>query len=160
MNRRELFSSLTSSIKKKKESYIRPPYYEDESLFYSECEKCDGKCATVCKEEIIKIAGDKTPYIDFSKNGCTYCDECAHSCEYGVLVLENKKNINAKVVINKKKCYSWSGIMCFTCKDPCLDNAIDFQAMFMPVIDDSKCTACGFCINVCPAASIDIKVIE
>ncbi|MCW8895268.1 ferredoxin-type protein NapF [Sulfurimonas sp.] len=160
MQRRELFSSLASSIKgdKKQEKVLRPPYFGDESLFQSECSKCDAKCATVCEEEIIKIADDKTPYIVFSTNGCTYCDKCAIACEFGVLNLKDKKILNATITIDRQKCLSWNHTMCFSCKDPCLDNAIDFAAMFMPVIND-KCTACGFCISRCPTDAIDIKVL-
>ena len=160
MQRRELFSSLASSISgsKKQEKLLRPPYFSDESLFHKECNKCDAKCATVCEEDIIKISDDKTPYLIFSSSGCTYCDKCALSCEFGVLTLENKKLIKAKVTINKTKCLSWSHTMCFSCKDPCLDKAIDFQAMFMPLIND-KCTSCGFCISRCPTDAIEIKVL-
>jgi ferredoxin-type protein NapF len=162
MERRELFSSLASSAKKaikpKPERLTRPPYYRNESLFHNECSKCDAKCAAVCEEEIIKIAKDATPYLDFSESGCTYCDECAKACEFGVLSLEDKKLINAKVSINQKECFSWQGVMCFSCKDPCLENAIDFKAMFMPEIND-KCTACGFCLSRCPALSIKIEAI-
>jgi len=161
MERRELFGSLASSLKgeKKQEKLLRPPYFKDESLFQSECHKCEAKCATICEEDIIKIAEDKTPYIVFDNpNGCTYCDDCATACEFGVLNIEDKKHLNAIVTINKVKCMSWHHTMCFSCKDPCLDNAIDFAAMFMPEIND-KCTACGFCINRCPADAIDIKVL-
>ncbi|QOY52592.1 ferredoxin-type protein NapF [Candidatus Sulfurimonas baltica] len=157
--RRELFSSLVSSLntKNKQEKLIRPPYFGDESLFHNECSKCDAKCATVCEEEIIKIADDRTPYLNFSLSGCTYCDECAKACEFGVLHVEDKKPINIHVTINKSTCLSWNHTMCFSCKDPCLDNAIDFKAMFMPEIN-SNCTSCGFCISKCPTNAIDIKV--
>jgi ferredoxin-type protein NapF len=67
--------------------------------------------------------------------------------------------INAKVIIDKKSCLSWQGVMCFSCKDPCLENAIDFKAMFMPEIND-KCTACGYCIGRCPSISITIEAIK
>ncbi len=40
-----------------------------------------------------------------------------------------------------------------------LENAIDFQAMFMPTINQDKCTSCGFCISRCPVDAIDIKVL-
>jgi len=158
--RRELFGSLASSFNatKKQEKLLRPPYFRDESLFHNECSKCDAKCATVCEVEIIKITDDKTPYLDFSKSGCTYCDECAKACEFGVLNLADKKFINADVTIDNSKCLSWNHTMCFSCKDPCLDNAIDFAAMFMPVINN-KCTSCGFCINKCPTYAIDIRVL-
>ena len=163
MERRELFSSLASSIKnaskKKPERLVRPPYNNDESLFHNECSKCDAKCATVCEVEIIKIAEDKTPYLDFSKNGCTYCDDCAEACEFGVLTLENQRHIDAKIVINKDECVSWEGVMCFSCKDPCIDNAIDFKAMFMPEINDN-CTSCGFCISRCPVEAIKVEIVS
>ncbi len=161
MKRRELFSSLASSVKKaaqeKPEQQIRPPYNNDASLFHKECPACDAKCATVCEVEIIKIAQDATPYLDFSKNGCTYCDDCALACDFGVLTLENKKQINATVTIHTEECVSWEGVMCFSCKDPCLENAIDFKAMFMPSINDN-CTACGFCISRCPVQAIQVEV--
>jgi ferredoxin-type protein NapF len=160
MERRELFSSLASSLKgeKKLEKLLRPPYFNDESLFQSECHKCEAKCGTVCEEDIIKFSKDKTPYIVFGLKGCTYCDECALACEFDVLKVENLKHLNAIITINKNKCLSWHHTMCFSCKDPCLDNAIDFEAMFMPTIND-KCTNCGFCISKCPVDAIDIKVL-
>ena len=160
MQRRELFSFLSSSIKgeeKKTEPIIlRPPYYSDISLFHNECSKCEAKCATVCEEEIIKITQDKTPYLDLSKGGCTFCDECALACEMNVLQVENVKNIEADIIINQSKCMSWEGVMCFSCKDPCFEDAIEFKAMFMPTINQDKCTGCGFCIGRCPSYAIDI----
>ena len=164
MERRELFSFLSSSLKgeehKEKDIIIRPPYYKNINAFDTECLNCAGKCATLCQEQIIIICEDKTPRLDFSKNGCTYCDDCAIACEYDVLHVEDKRMIDAGIRINESKCMSWDGVMCFSCKDPCLEDAIDFKAMFMPTIDQDKCTACGFCISRCPSAAIDIKVIS
>ena len=161
MERRELFSFLSTSVKdaaKEKESLvIRPPYYGDLSVFDKGCQECDGKCATLCEEHIIKIAEDKTPYLDLSSSGCTYCDECAVACEYDVLKVEDKRDIEAKVLIDQSSCMSWDGVMCFSCKDPCLEDAIIFKAMFMPTIDEEKCTSCGFCISRCPSYAIKIE---
>lgn len=161
MERRELFSSLASSFNKKEQvkSVIRPPYYLDESDFLKNCINCDGKCSNFCEEHIIKIDEDKTPYLDFSNSGCTYCDECANACdEYNVLNIENKKQINAKISIDIVKCLSWNQTMCFSCKDPCLDDAIDFLGMFRPEINQEKCTSCGFCIKSCPTNAIEINL--
>ena len=161
MQRRELFSFLSSSVKgekgKEKKFITRPPYYNDLDAFDKECVNCDGLCATSCQEHIIIISDDKTPRIDFSSNGCTYCDDCAVACESGVLKVEDKKLIDLDVTINQKTCLSWQGIMCFSCKDPCLEDAIEFKAMFMPTINLDKCTACGFCISRCPSMAIDIN---
>jgi len=162
MKRRELFSFLSSSVKheekQEKEINLRPPYYDDISAFDTECQNCEGKCATLCQEQIIIIKEDKTPILDFSKSGCTYCDECAKACEYNVLKIESKKQVDADIVIDQKKCLAWNATMCFSCKDPCLDDAIEFKAMFMPSIDMSKCSSCGFCISRCPTYAIEIKV--
>ncbi|MCJ7765140.1 MAG: ferredoxin-type protein NapF [Thiovulaceae bacterium] len=164
MERRELFGSLASKLRgetsaKKQESILRPPYNNEESLFHNECQNCDGKCATVCEEEIIKIGSDKSPYLNLLKRGCTYCDDCAAACEFGVLTLENRREINAKITINRSLCMSWSSVMCFSCKDPCLDDAIAFKSLFQPIIDAEKCTACGFCISRCPVEAIEVRVV-
>jgi len=158
MKRRELFSSLASSFKqeKKQEKILRPPYFKDEEVFFTSCIECaDAPCSTACEENIIKIQEDKTPKLDFSNSGCTYCDECANACPYNVLSLEYKKNIDAIIEIDVTKCLSWNQTMCFSCKDPCLDEAIDFLAMFRPEINDN-CTSCGFCIKYCPTQAIKI----
>ncbi len=157
MKRRELFSSLVSSFKKdeKQEKILRPPYHKNESIFFTNCKDCEGLCATVCEENIIFIQADSTPKLDLSFSGCTYCNECAIACPNEVLQVEHKKNINAKIEIDILNCLSWNKTMCFSCKDPCLDNAIDFLAMFRPSIN-SNCTACGFCIKSCPTNAIKI----
>ncbi len=158
MQRRELFSFLSLGSKEpKKEKIVRPPYVQDEKEFSLSCQKCDGKCATSCEEQIIVIGADETPRLNFSKSGCTYCDACALACEYGVLTLESKTRIDAEVIIDTSKCLSHQGVMCFSCKDPCLEDAIIFFAMFMPRINQDKCTACGFCMNRCPTYSIFIN---
>jgi ferredoxin-type protein NapF len=76
------------------------------------------------------------------------------------LTLENKKQIKASISISETTCLSWHGVMCFSCKDPCLEDAIDFKAMFMPSIDQDKCTACGFCISRCPSDAINILKVK
>ena len=161
MRRRELFSFLSSSLKKEKEesqeTIIRPPYFEDEDDFGRECSNCEGLCSSSCQEQIIIIQDDKTPKLNFSKNGCTYCDDCAIACKSDVLSVEFKKTIGIDIIINQSACMSWQGVMCFSCKDPCLEDAIEFKAMFMPTIDMQKCTSCGFCIGRCPSVAIQTK---
>ncbi len=165
MKRRELFGFLFSSVKemgreKEEETVvIRPPYFLDVDAFGKECPKCDAPCVTSCQEQIIIIEKDATPSLDFSKRGCTYCDECAIACPNDVLHLEYKKQIDVAIVINKNKCLSWQSVMCFSCKDPCLEDAIDFKAMFEPDINE-KCTSCGFCISRCPVNAIEIKKVN
>ena len=164
MKRRELFNSLTSSFRDNsneevKQSIIRPPYYIQEEDF-EKCIECkDKKCVTSCDENIIIILEDGTPTLDLTTpTGCTFCDECAEVCEDNVLQVDNRKNINALIEIDILKCLSWNQTMCFSCKEPCIDNAIEFLGMFRPEIDQDKCTACGFCITRCPTNAITIKI--
>ncbi len=161
MRRRELFNSLASSFTKKQEQVelIRPPYNENKSLFLKECPSCEAPCITLCEEDIIVLDKDKTPILDFTKSGCTFCKECAKACEYGVLEENNQEKISSKIQINMLTCLSWNNTMCFSCKDPCLDNAIEFLGIFRPSILEDKCTSCGFCISVCPSEAINIKGI-
>jgi ferredoxin-type protein NapF len=165
MERRELFSSLTSSFsnkrEKKLEAYIRPPYFKEELDFTTVCNTCTTKsCVEACEVEIIQIKEDGTPILNFANSGCTYCDECALACEPNVLTIENKKNINAKFSIGLLECMSWNQTMCFSCKDPCLDDAIKFLGMFRPEIDENLCTSCGFCLRVCPTDAITLEIIN
>ncbi|MFA7084448.1 MAG: ferredoxin-type protein NapF [Arcobacteraceae bacterium] len=162
MKRRELFSSLFSSKEKREfnQEFIRPPYFSNEDSFHKECIKCEGKCSTVCEENIIVIHTDKTPYLNFDQSGCTFCDACAKECPFEVLSLEFKSQVNAVFEIDMLKCLSWNSTMCFSCKDPCFSNAIEFLGMFRPTINTNICTGCGFCVNICPTKAISYKKIE
>lgn len=159
MDRRELFSSLFSSkVKEKKEIIIRPPYYKDEDSFSKECLLCEDKpCITVCEENIIILNSDGTPKLSFRESGCTYCDECAIHCPKDVLDIENKQLIKATVEIDMLGCVSWKDTMCFSCKDPCLEDAIEFLGIYKPSINSQKCTSCGFCVSRCPTDAIIVK---
>jgi len=157
MKRRELFGSLVSSFNKdsKQEIQLRPPYYKDETDFINDCLSCNNECASACEVNIIIIQDDNTPKLDFTSSGCTYCDDCAIACPNDVLTLNYKQYIDATLSINPLECLSWNQTMCFSCKDPCLDEAIEFIGMFRPKINDD-CTSCGFCIKVCPTNAIKI----
>lgn len=163
MDRRGFLKSFSAPFAKKedqkKENVIRPPYNLDASLF-GECAKCEEKpCVNVCEENIIKIGGDLTPYLDFSKRGCTFCDECADACEQDVLSLKEniKPEIEVDISIDMLKCVSWNGVICYSCKDVCYDDAIKFLGVLRPEIVSDKCTGCGFCIGVCPVNAVKIK---
>jgi ferredoxin-type protein NapF len=162
MERRDLFTSFTKHFQEdtKKIHIIRPPYFLNESDFLK-CIDCNTKdCKIACDEDtkIIKILDDGTPSLNFSVNGCTYCDDCAEACKEDILKVENKKNINTVFSIDLIKCLSWHQTMCFSCKEPCLVNAIEFLGMFRPEINVDICNSCGFCLNICPTNAIELKV--
>jgi len=164
-NRRDFFKSFTKPLRQAKEEtplLVRPPYGSSASLFQSECPNCIEKsCVASCDEKIIFIADDGTPTLNFRENGCTFCDACAEVCEAGVLSLENESTatwLNAIFKISLEACVAHHGVICYSCKEPCIDDAILFNGMFNPVIDDEKCTACGFCISRCPTQAISYEV--
>jgi len=142
---------------------LRPPYGFTESLFQSECSTCESKaCVASCDEQIIFIQKDGTPRLDFSKSGCTFCEACASACEANVLSLENthtSEHINALFRISTEACVAHHGVICFSCKEPCIDDAILFNGLFNPVIDTDKCTGCGFCLGRCPTEAISYDAI-
>lgn len=161
MDRRDLFKSFAKPFAKKEEAkpfIVRPPYHNKEKPFETNCINCEGQCAKACEENIIVIQDDKTPKIVFGNSGCTYCDECALACPEGVLKVENMTNILATIFIDTSLCLAWNNTMCFSCKDPCLDDAIIFQGIYKPSINED-CTSCGFCIAKCPTNAISIKEI-
>ncbi len=163
-SRRDFFKVFQKPLKvqePKEVLIVRPPYGLDESLFQSGCVVCESKaCVASCEEEIIIIAADGTPMLNFSKKGCTFCEACAKSCEAGVLSLENShtsEQINAKFTIMIDACVAHNGVICFSCKEPCIDDAILFNGMFNPVIDMNLCTGCGYCQSRCPTHAINYE---
>ncbi len=161
VDRRDFFRSFAKPLRQTEEAVpfpVRPPYGENESAFQSKCLGCESKaCVTSCDEKIIFIGEDGTPELKFVKNGCTFCDACAEACPEGVLSLENRHNaeqLNAVFRISLEACVAHHGVICNSCKEPCIDDAILFNGLFNPVIDDERCTGCGFCMARCPTQAI------
>jgi len=162
--RRDFFASLRqpadiiSKQTQREGLVVRPPYGFDASLFWSECPACESQaCVASCEQEIILIRADKTPMLNFIKTGCTFCEACAVACPSSVLSLENHhtaREINARFRISTEGCVAHNGVICFSCKEPCMDDAILFNGMFNPVIDDDRCTGCGYCLARCPVKAI------
>jgi len=167
-SRRDFLTAFKKPIEnvaqQEKEHIIRPPYGLDEAKFTTLCIGCDDKtCTKVCEEKIIVIRADGTPMLNFTKKGCTFCEACAIACEPGVLSLENahtSEKINAKFIITPQSCVAHNGVICFACKEPCIDDAILFNGMFNPVIDMDLCTGCGYCFGRCPTMAISYTGLE
>jgi ferredoxin-type protein NapF len=165
-SRRDFLNTLRKPLHQSEESLplvVRPPYGLNESLFQNECVTCESKsCVASCDEQIIVLQDDGTPMLNFAKSGCTFCEDCASACEPNVLSLDNihtSEKLNAIFAISTEGCVAHNGVICFSCKEPCIDDAILFNGMFNPVIDMDKCTGCGFCLGRCPTLAIDFTVI-
>ena len=170
-SRRDFLNVFRKPLEQAKESskrvsplVVRPPYGLNESLFQSECVTCESKaCVASCDEQIIVIQEDGTPRLDFTKSGCTFCEDCASVCEPNVLNLEHthtSEQLNATFRISTEGCVAHHGVICFYCKEPCIDDAILFNGLFNPVIDMDRCTGCGFCLGRCPTQAISYNAIE
>jgi len=58
-------------------------------------------------------------------------------------------------------CLDRQGIVCQACRDACLPRAIAFLPLAggrsTPVVDESRCTACGECVSICPSNAVTIQ---
>ncbi len=153
LGRRDFFNFLGSSAALKA-PMVRPPYASDAMRFGALCPTCnDKKCQSACEEQIIRLSDKGMPYLDFAQNGCTYCEACLKVCDLKVLD-DASVIIRAHVLIDTQKCMSHHGVICFSCKEPCMEDAIRFNGLYKPVIESEKCTACGFCLSRCPSGAI------
>lgn len=159
-SRRDLFAFLSPNRGENVATKVRLPYCDDVSLFQKHCILCETQpCVNVCEQEIIKIDEQGIPYLLFDDKGCTFCDDCFNACPEEFLNQE-LPHIQGEIELNVLKCLSWHQTMCFSCKDPCLEDAIVFLGLFRPEIDEAKCTNCGYCIGVCPTNAITIKGVS
>jgi len=149
------FLGAISQLFKEENCVIRPPYAVANAT-YEECKTCDAMCAGVCEEKIIKRDSYGIPFLDFSISGCSDCHKCLEACTPNVLN-DSQRFIGAKARIATLSCMSHHDTICFSCKEPCMDNAIVFEGMFRPIIIPDKCTGCGYCVSVCPSGAIALS---
>jgi len=134
---------------------FRPPWAVEESLFIERCDRCR-ECLSACPEGILIIGSGGFPEVDFSRGGCTFCEECLHVCK--PLALEagdSPWRIKAEILPN---CLSLNAVVCRSCGEACEEEAIRFRlergGVARPVIDLGQCNGCGECYGVCPVKSV------
>ena len=159
-SRNEFIKFFTDRIKGEKKTYIRPPYSTGPNLFDQVCPECPGQCASICEEQIIEIAENGTPFLNFGKSGCTFCSACLDACEKGVLVAPEKKVITANIHLDFTTCLAWNSTLCQSCMNTCEVDAIFFAGLKNPNIRKDACTRCGMCIASCPVKSIEITPLS
>ncbi len=155
-SRNDFIKFFTDRVKAKKNSSVRPPYNIEFDLFEQNCPECTGQCVSVCEEQIIEISEDGIPFLNFNKGGCTFCEACLEACEKDVLIAPEENKILANIHLDFTTCLAWNSTTCQSCKDACDYNAIFFEGLRNPNIRKDNCTRCGFCVNICPANSIEI----
>jgi len=157
--KREAFASLFKPrAHNAKRTSIRPPYAKDKALFDTHCLTCKELfCLEACEENIIVLDEEKKPCLLFTQSGCTFCEECAKACPFGVLDSVAPRVIYAKFSIDTKTCLAWNGVVCRSCADACDVKAIPFLGMFRPIIEMDTCTRCGFCYGICPVNAVQYQ---
>ncbi|MBE9516399.1 MAG: ferredoxin-type protein NapF [Proteobacteria bacterium] len=142
-----------------KHSSIRPPWAIEEKDFLERCSRC-GDCVDACEEDVIR-SDSGYPIIDFSNSGCSFCGDCATACDAGAIRQTQTPAWPYAVKIEPAQCLAQQGVVCQVCSEQCDSGAIRISltvaAVPTPVINETQCTACGYCIATCPGNALSIN---
>ncbi|WP_304854088.1 4Fe-4S dicluster domain-containing protein [Adlercreutzia caecimuris] len=141
-------------------SLVRPPGGQDESRFLSLCLRCD-KCRSVCPLDCIStapledgIVNARTPYLNFEKGYCDFCNLCIDVCPVRALEpFDPSVNKVGIAVVDEDECVAWKQTGCTICAEVCPFDAITLSETGKPIVDIEACNGCGLCENACPSAS-------
>ncbi len=140
----------------------RPPWSCEEQEFTDLCSRC-GDCIQACPKNIILKSDGGFPEVNFSTQGCDFCELCVDSCTSGALNRQQTPTFRFSAIINDQ-CFSMRGIVCRSCGEICESRAITFKAIVggrtTVALSADSCTGCGECIPICPADSISMKPIQ
>ncbi|UCV11502.1 ferredoxin-type protein NapF [Dechloromonas denitrificans] len=139
---------------------IRPPWALAEAAFIDACTRCND-CLGACPEAIL-IAGDGGyPTVDFRRGECTFCGDCARTCQPMALNPETQSSPWPYKAVISPACLPHKGVECRVCGDFCDARAIRFQPRLggspLPEIDHEQCSGCGACVAACPTQAIAIQ---
>lgn len=156
VNRRQFLRSFAN----RREEIIRPPWALPESRFVDTCSRCSA-CVEICPERIIKRGSGGFPEIDFHQNGCNFCGKCVTVCRDGALQKQPDQLPWRRAAVVAQSCISLHGVTCRACGDYCNEQAILFKiesrGVARPIVDETKCTGCGYCVKPCPVDAVKIK---
>lgn len=114
-----------------------------------------GDCVNACPFGSITMGDNGLPVVDYDK--CVACGKCLKACPKKLFHLYDKDTKGPVALCSnhsdnkpqiRKDC-SAGCFKCGICAKKCTAGAIDVTGG-IPVIDYSKCTACGECVGACP----------
>ena len=119
-----------------------------------------GDCVAACKFDALQIVNG-VALVNMEK--CTGCGICAKICPQkilstiasdtkGAFVGCSNKNPNKTQIL--KLCKTGC-IKCGKCEKQCKEGAIHLVDL-IPVVDHTKCTACGDCVAGCPTKVLSL----
>lgn len=148
----------------RKMKYKGIPTCDAANMMYSGTSACNygclgyGDCVEVCDYDAIEVKNG-VAVVDPAK--CTSCTKCVSACpkqiiemlpeKTSVVVLCKSRDKGAQV----RKICEVGCIGCRLCVKACNYDAISVSDN-LAVIDQSKCTACGACVEVCPQNCIEM----
>ena len=136
---------------------VRPPWAVDR--FLELCNRCHA-CIDQCEERILFKGDGGYPQVSFKSGGCNWCEACVAACETSALDYQQTPPWKLKASVTQR-CLSSAGVICRSCADACVENAIYFNiqngVVATPSINDDLCDGCGFCFSVCPENAIEIR---
>ena len=117
-------------------------------------------CVKVCPFGAISMSGEELPVVKEAK--CKACNKCVQACPKKLFSLVP---IVGKVYVacsshdlgkDTKAVCPVGCIACRLCEKACKFDAINVLDN-LAVIDYTKCTSCGECVNVCPMKTIRVR---
>lgn len=161
-----------AGLKNQETSLLRPPGALEENRFLASCVRC-GQCVEACPFNTLLMAGPDngiafgTPYLDPEKTPCYLCkgyDElkCIAVCPTSALKpVERLEAIRmGTATIDRRICLAYNRVICRSCWHACPfpDEAIRFDELLRPVVNDSACIGCGLCTHACPTEPTSIPI--
>lgn len=100
------------------------------------------------------------PYLDFSANGCTFCQACVEACPIEIEISNTPPPDIGKAEVNHDTCIAWHEIICQSCIGVCDFEAITSTYMRNPVVNNELCNGCGICVRHCPLDALTVVPVS
>jgi ferredoxin-type protein NapG len=152
--------------------WIRPPGARPETEFLSSCVRC-GQCIEACPIGTLHLTpidasgAAGTPHVIPEVTPCNLCrglDElkCITACPTRALepVADTRDIRMGTAVILKEICLAFNQVICRSCWHACPypNEAIYFDEMLRPVVNEEVCIGCGLCTLACPTERTSIPI--